>query len=97
MSLCALSFRLVFSAPQRQRSRYDSVGVFSSPRALFTFRAFGHHKSSIINGGLPQWQAEGHTVTRGTPEPIVSADPYPLPSLTADTIQSMPFEFCLKI
>ncbi|TFK23124.1 thiosulfate sulfurtransferase [Coprinopsis marcescibilis] len=38
---------------------YDSQGVFSSPRALFTFRSFGHEKSSIINGGLPQWVDEG--------------------------------------
>jgi hypothetical protein len=31
-------------------SSYDSHGVFSSPRALFMFRAFGHQRSSVIDG-----------------------------------------------
>ncbi|KAH9890913.1 Rhodanese-like protein [Cubamyces lactineus] len=38
---------------------YDSHGVFSSPRALYMFRAFGHHRSSILDGGLPGWLAHG--------------------------------------
>jgi len=36
---------------------YDSNGVFSSPRALFMFRAFGHKNSSILDGGLPEWES----------------------------------------
>jgi len=32
---------------------YDTQGIFSSPRALFTFRAFGHELSSVIDGGMP--------------------------------------------
>lgn len=38
---------------------YDTHGVFSSPRALFMFRAFGHEKSSVLNGGLPAWVDQG--------------------------------------
>ncbi|KAJ3571345.1 hypothetical protein NP233_g3814 [Leucocoprinus birnbaumii] len=44
---------------------YDSHGVFSSPRALFMFRAFGHENSSILNGGLPAWVAEGGLLETG--------------------------------
>ncbi|KAL7423012.1 hypothetical protein Q5752_002311 [Cryptotrichosporon argae] len=38
---------------------YDTVGVFSSPRGAYTFKAFGHDKVSILDGGLPRWIAEG--------------------------------------
>lgn len=34
---------------------YDTAGVFSSPRAAFTFKAFGHPQISLLNGGLPSW------------------------------------------
>jgi thiosulfate/3-mercaptopyruvate sulfurtransferase len=67
-------------------SRYDSQGVFSSPRALFMFRAFGHENSSVLAGGLPRWELEGHPVddlvSKGT-----SAN-YPPPALRPDEIQS---------
>jgi thiosulfate/3-mercaptopyruvate sulfurtransferase len=26
------------------------------------FRAFGHEKSSILDGGLPRWEAEGFPI-----------------------------------
>ncbi|ORY25659.1 Rhodanese-like domain-containing protein [Naematelia encephala] len=38
---------------------YDTVGVFSSPRAVYTFKALGHDKVSALDGGLPRWIAEG--------------------------------------
>ncbi|KWU43734.1 Rhodanese-like protein [Rhodotorula sp. JG-1b] len=38
---------------------YDTVGVFSSPRTAFTFKHFGHDKVSVLDGGLPRWQADG--------------------------------------
>ncbi|KXN84786.1 putative 3-mercaptopyruvate sulfurtransferase [Leucoagaricus sp. SymC.cos] len=47
---------------------YDTHGVFSSPRALFMFRAFGHIRSSIIDGGLPRWVDEGFPLENGEPE-----------------------------
>ncbi|KAF8311005.1 Rhodanese-like protein [Clavulina sp. PMI_390] len=50
---------------------YDSVGVFSAPRALFTFKAFGHERASILNGGLPAWQLAGYPIEEG--ESSVSA------------------------
>jgi thiosulfate/3-mercaptopyruvate sulfurtransferase len=47
---------------------YDTHGIFSSPRALFMFRAFGHEKSSIINGGLPRWVDEGLALEKSRPQ-----------------------------
>ncbi|KAF8624890.1 hypothetical protein AX15_005758 [Amanita polypyramis BW_CC] len=66
---------------------YDSHGVFSSPRALFMFRSFGHVKSSIINGGLPSWRSEGLEVEEGTPSQVEKAT-YPTPVLNTNAIRS---------
>ncbi|KAK4046817.1 hypothetical protein OIV83_005812 [Microbotryomycetes sp. JL201] len=43
---------------------YDSYGMFTAPRTLFTFKAFGHDNISVLDGGLPRWQAEGYDVVR---------------------------------
>ncbi|KAI1797677.1 Rhodanese-like protein [Ganoderma leucocontextum] len=45
--------------PSKHVVIYDSHGVFSSPRALYMFRTFGHHRSSILDGGLPGWLSHG--------------------------------------
>ena len=37
---------------------YDTHGVQTSPRAWWTFRAFGHDKVAVLNGGLPKWLTE---------------------------------------
>lgn len=45
---------------------YDNnamLGLFSAPRVWFLFRVFSHAKVSVLNGGLPQWQQQGGTVT----------------------------------
>ena len=34
---------------------YDMYGMFSAARIWFMFKAFGHKKVSILNGGLPGW------------------------------------------
>ena len=44
---------------------YDTLGVFSAPRAWYTFRALGHTRVSVLNGGLPAWRAEGRAVEQG--------------------------------
>lgn len=46
---------------------YDTAGVFSSPRAAFTFKAYGHEKVSILDGGLPRWIAEGNQIDETAP------------------------------
>jgi thiosulfate/3-mercaptopyruvate sulfurtransferase len=42
---------------------YDQRGIFSSPRAWWMFRVFGHENIKVLDGGLPAWQAEDHPVS----------------------------------
>jgi len=37
---------------------YDVHGIQTAPRAWWTFRAFGHDRVAVLNGGLPKWLAE---------------------------------------
>jgi thiosulfate/3-mercaptopyruvate sulfurtransferase len=39
---------------------YDRIGVYSSPRARWMFKAMGHNQIAVLDGGLPQWIADGH-------------------------------------
>lgn len=48
---------------------YDGAGLFSAPRVWWTFRIFGAANVSILDGGFPQWQAEGRPVENGEPKP----------------------------
>jgi thiosulfate/3-mercaptopyruvate sulfurtransferase len=48
---------------------YDTVGAGSAARVWWTFRAFGHDKVSVLDGGLPKWRAEGRPVEAGAPAP----------------------------
>jgi thiosulfate/3-mercaptopyruvate sulfurtransferase len=34
---------------------YDDNGIYSSARAWWLFRAFGHNNVAVLNGGLPEW------------------------------------------
>ncbi|EIN13574.1 Rhodanese-like protein [Punctularia strigosozonata HHB-11173 SS5] len=65
---------------------YDTHGVFSSPRALYMFRAFGHANSSVLNGGLPAWIVAGYDTESGpikTPEKTA----YPTPTLDEHVVR----------
>lgn len=67
--------------------RYDTHGVFSSPRALFMFRSYGHQTSSILDGGLPRWLDEGLPIETTAPtEPAHAA--YQAPKIEANSIRS---------
>lgn len=44
---------------------YDSHGLYSAPRVWWTFRAFGKHDVSVLDGGLPKWIAEGRAIAEG--------------------------------
>ena len=39
---------------------YDKVGIYSSPRAWWMFRAMGHAQVAVLDGGLPAWLQAGH-------------------------------------
>ncbi|AOY88365.1 sulfurtransferase [Marinobacter salinus] len=38
---------------------YDNQGLYSAPRAWWIFRAMGLNHVFVLDGGLPQWLAEG--------------------------------------
>lgn len=48
---------------------YDGIGLQSAGRAWWMFRAFGHDRVAVLNGGLPKWRAEGHPLTADIDEP----------------------------
>jgi thiosulfate/3-mercaptopyruvate sulfurtransferase len=56
---------------------YDSVGLYSAARVWWTFRLFGVKKAYILDGGLPQWKAEGRPLEKGDAE-------HPARKFTAD-------------
>jgi thiosulfate/3-mercaptopyruvate sulfurtransferase len=41
---------------------YDRVGMFSSPRVWWMFRAMGHTQVAVLDGGLPAWKKAGFAV-----------------------------------
>ncbi len=41
---------------------YDDVGIYAAPRAWWMFRAMGHERVVVLNGGLPGWLAAGNRV-----------------------------------
>ena len=47
---------------------YDAQGLFSAPRVWWTFRAMGHDRVAVLDGGLPKWIAEDHPVEQGWPQ-----------------------------
>ncbi|HEX3180222.1 MAG TPA: 3-mercaptopyruvate sulfurtransferase [Beijerinckiaceae bacterium] len=44
---------------------YDGAGLFSAPRVWWTLRAFGMREVAVLEGGLPQWRAEGRPLEEG--------------------------------
>jgi thiosulfate/3-mercaptopyruvate sulfurtransferase len=43
---------------------YDDKGGFHAARLFWMLDYFGHNKTSILNGGVQKWTAEGHGLTR---------------------------------
>ncbi len=48
---------------------YDGMGLQSAGRAWWMFRAFGHERVAVLDGGLPKWRADGHPLTAENAEP----------------------------
>ncbi|MEC8595250.1 MAG: rhodanese-like domain-containing protein, partial [SAR324 cluster bacterium] len=44
---------------------YDTTGLFSAARVWWMFRAFGHERVSLLDGGLPKWKAENRPLRMG--------------------------------
>lgn len=51
---------------------YDSLGLWSAPRAWWMFRAMGFDRVSVLDGGLPKWQREQRPLESG---PVASLPP----------------------
>ncbi len=41
---------------------YDNQGIYSAPRAWWILRAMGLKQVFVLDGGLPQWLAEGRNI-----------------------------------
>lgn len=52
---------------------YDSEGLYSAARVWWMFRAFGHERVSILDGGLKKWKAEGRATTPDPTPPRAAA------------------------
>lgn len=39
---------------------YDNLGVYTSPRVWWMFKAMGHEKVFVLDGGLPAWVHAGY-------------------------------------
>jgi thiosulfate/3-mercaptopyruvate sulfurtransferase len=64
---------------------YDSAGLFSAPRVWWSFRAMGHPRVHVLDGGLPAWTSAGRPLESGWPEaPHGDFKAHPLPELVAD-------------
>ncbi|MCM0612400.1 sulfurtransferase [Marinobacter sediminum] len=49
---------------------YDNQGIYSAPRAWWILRAMGLKQVFVLDGGLPQWLAEGRAID---PAPVADA------------------------
>ncbi len=49
---------------------YDTIGTTGAARVWWTFRAMGHERVSVLDGGLPKWLAEGRAVTEEVKQPV---------------------------
>lgn len=41
---------------------YDNKGIYSSARAWWLFKSFGHDNVAVLDGGLPEWIIKGFNV-----------------------------------
>lgn len=41
---------------------YDTLGIYSSPRAWWMFKTMGHSDVYVLEGGLPEWIKEGFPI-----------------------------------
>jgi len=38
---------------------YDTIGIYTSPRVWWMFKAMGHNNVAVLDGGLPEWINKG--------------------------------------
>ena len=42
---------------------YDNLGVYWSPRVWWMFKAMGHEKIAVLDGGLPDWMKSNYPIS----------------------------------
>jgi thiosulfate/3-mercaptopyruvate sulfurtransferase len=52
---------------------YDGKGLFSVARVWWMFRAFGHERVWVLDGGLPRWRASGFDIESASDDAISKA------------------------
>lgn len=64
---------------------YDKIGIYSAPRVWFNLTYMGCREVSVLNGGLPKWKQEGHSVSNDTPQALPGGDfqAQPIPGMVA--------------
>jgi len=69
---------------------YDSIGIFSAPRGWYTFKAMGHEKVSVLDGGLQRYLTEllGEGAERGEPHMTTEKSDYPVPDVSRKAVRS---------
>jgi thiosulfate/3-mercaptopyruvate sulfurtransferase len=58
---------------------YDKIGIYSSPRAWWMFKAFGHDQVVVLDGGLPAWIQAGYETVPTLATPTQRGDFASLP------------------
>lgn len=53
---------------------YDDKGIYSSARAWWLFKTFGHKHIAVLDGGLPEWLASGFKLDNYTNETYSKGD-----------------------
>ncbi|MGE4481599.1 3-mercaptopyruvate sulfurtransferase [Acidocella sp.] len=68
---------------------YDTAGIFAAPRAWWMLKVMGHEAVTVLDGGLPAWQAVGGAVVAGPAMRVPDGDfvARPNPVRLADSAQ----------
>ncbi len=66
---------------------YDGYGLLGAPRVWWTLRVFGARNVFILDGGLPQWKAEGRPLESG---PVALSPRRFTPKFEAQAVAAMP-------
>lgn len=65
---------------------YDATGIFSAPRVWWMFRAMGHERVVVLDGGLPKWIAEGRPIEDTPP---ATQERHFTPRYTSDLVRDL--------
>lgn len=65
---------------------YDASGIFSAPRVWWMFRAMGHERVVVLDGGLPKWIAEGRAIEDMPP---ATQERHFTPRYTSDLVRDL--------